>query len=96
MARSNRTSSKTKKRHVTMTFEAPGAESVIVTGSFCDWETNLHILKKDAQGVWKKRLTLTPGQYEYRFIVDGVWRDDPACSEHVTNAFGEENCILNV
>ena len=96
MARSNRTSNKTQKRRVTITYEAPEAESVMVTGSFCGWETNSHKLKKDAQGVWKKRHTLTPGQYEYRFVVDGVWCDDPSSSERVPNAFGAENCILNV
>ena len=95
MARSNRTSNRMNRR-VTMTYEAPEAESVIVTGSFCDWETHSHYLKKDAQGVWKKRLTLTPGQYEYRFVVDGVWHDDPACNERVPNTFGTKNCMLTV
>jgi len=38
----------------------------------------------------------TPGRYEYRFVVDGQWRDDPACTERVPNGFGSENCVLRV
>lgn len=96
MARTKRSSSNAKRKHVTVTFDAPEARSVIVTGSFCDWAEDRHALKKDAQGVWKKRLTLTPGDYEYRFLVDGEWRNDPTCTKRVPNGLGSENCVLRV
>ena len=33
--------------------------------------------------------TLEPGVYEYRFIVDGMWFDDPDAEELWTNEFGQ-------
>jgi len=75
---------------------APQAKSVLVTGSFCDWQIQSHHLKKDKAGTWKATIALPPGNYEYRFVVDGQWQDDPFCHERVPNAFGTENCILHV
>ena len=69
---------------------------VRVTGSFCDWESNSVALKKDRKGNWKTKLELIPGRYEYRFLVDGEWRDDPNCSERSPNGFGSDNCVLTV
>jgi 1,4-alpha-glucan branching enzyme len=75
----------------------PGAHSVVVTGSFCDWSREGHPLEYDRNGgVWGTVLMLPPGRYEYRLIVDGEWRDDPACARHVPNPFGGENCVFEV
>ncbi len=95
MAQRNRTAKTEKRKRVIMKYDAPEAEAVVITGSFCDWDEK-HGLKKDKMGVWKKTLTLSPGHYEYRFIIDGQWRDDPACNERVPNTFGTENCVLDV
>ena len=83
-------------KQVTLKLSAPQAKTVLVTGSFCDWQTNSHHLKKDKAGIWKTTVSLPPGSYEYRFVVDGEWQDDPLCQERVPNAFGTENCILHV
>jgi hypothetical protein len=53
-------------------------------------------LKKDSGGRWKGTLSLPPGEHEYRFRVDGEWRDDPKCSERIPNRYGSENCIVHV
>jgi PAS domain S-box-containing protein len=39
---------------------------------------------------------LEPGLYEYRFVVDGVWQNDPQCTGRRENDFGTENCVLIV
>lgn len=84
------------KKHHPLALKAPGAKSVIVTGSFCDWTNEGHPLKHDGTGTWKATLTLHPGQYEYRFLVDGEWQDDPTCPERVPNPFGTENCVFRL
>lgn len=84
-----------EKQHA-MKLEAPGAKSVVVTGSFCGWAPAGHALRHEGHGTWKATLALQPGRYEYRFIVDGEWRDDPDCSERVPNPFGTENCVVHV
>jgi 1,4-alpha-glucan branching enzyme len=86
----------TRRKRQNVTLEAPTAESVAVTGSFCGWDPIAHPLKRNRDGVWKTTLMLPPGQYEYRFLVDGEWRDDPTCAERIPNPFGSENCVLRV
>jgi hypothetical protein len=75
----------------------PGARSLVVTGSFCNWRPEGQPLRYDQNGgVWTATLTLPPGRYEYRLLVDGEWRDDPTCEERLTNPFGSENCVFEV
>jgi 1,4-alpha-glucan branching enzyme len=83
------------KQH-TILLNAPGAKSVAVTGSFCGWSPEGHPLCHDTDGIWKATLTLRPGRYEYRFLVDGQWWDDPTCDERVPNPFGSQNCVFEV
>jgi 1,4-alpha-glucan branching enzyme len=72
---------------------APQARSVFLAGSFNQWNRSSHPLKKDKQGIWKISLPLDPGQYEYRFFVDGEWQNDPDCSSFIENPFGTLNCL---
>jgi hypothetical protein len=39
---------------------------------------------------------LKSGQYEYRYVVDGVWTNDPASPPSAPNPYGERNSILKV
>lgn len=73
--------------------EAPDAGSVYLAGSFNDWDTQSHPMKKGKKGNWKVKLSLEPGLYEYRFVVDGRWTDDPLCGVSVANGFGGRNSI---
>jgi 1,4-alpha-glucan branching enzyme len=83
-----------KKVHFTLS--APEAQNVFLLGDFDDWETHPHSLKKDKKGNWKISINLTPGRYEYRFLVDGEWQNDPHCDAFVHNTFGSENCLLTL
>ena len=84
---------KATKRRVTFKITAPEAQDVRLCGSFNEWSYDGTQLKKDASGVWKTMVSLEPGTYEYRFIVDGEWRDDPECPLRVENSFGSQNCV---
>jgi 1,4-alpha-glucan branching enzyme len=75
---------------------APEAQTVELVGNFTQWEQNPIALKKSKDGTWKAAITLEPGTYEYRFKVDGQWRNDPDCPRRTTNPYGEENCIREV
>ena len=72
---------------------APDAKSVAVVGDFTKWELAPKALKKNKNGEWKVLVPLAPGRYEYRFLVDGQWLNDPQCAEHSPNPFGELNCV---
>jgi 1,4-alpha-glucan branching enzyme len=74
--------------------KAPQAERVCVVGSFNEWDPTANILGYDEDGRWGCTLALEPGEYEYRFVVDGEWCDDPGNIVRRPNGFGTENCVL--
>ena len=74
----------------------PNAEEVLLLGDFTNWEENPILLKRENDGIWKATVPLGPGTHEYRFIVDGQWRDDTKCSARKANPFGGENCVRTV
>ena len=51
---------------------------------------------RDAQRIWTKILTLPPGTYEYRYVVDGEWCEDPDNPLAVPGPVGGRNSVLVV
>ena len=84
---------KAVKKRETFVYSQPGASTVSLVGSFTDWETSPIQLKKQKDGTWKATVSLSPGTYEYRFLVDGEWRNDVQCTTFKRNPFGAENCV---
>ena len=85
-----------KETGAEFSFPAPQAQSVFLAGSFNQWSPSSHPLKKDEHGVWKITLPLTPGRYEYRFVTDGKWENDPFCEGCFMNELGTMNCVMIV
>ncbi len=77
-------------------FKAPGATSVMLAGDFTDWQRKPISLQKQPSGIWTTTVSLSPGTYHYRFLVDGRWQDDPECNLRVPNPFGSEDAVLVV
>lgn len=84
---------KPKRRRVNFSLKAAEARSVSLVGDFNDWDDKAHPMKAGEPGVWKKSVLLTPGRYEYRFMVDGEWRNDPDNPEACPNQFGSHNNV---
>lgn len=72
------------------------AQEVCIAGSFNDWHPAATPMIPFGGGRWRKELTLLPGRYEYRLVVDGQWVDDPAATELIPNPFGTANAVLVV
>jgi len=87
---------KTAKKKMTFSYRAPDAQSVVLAGDFTGWQEAPLAMKKDKSGVWKAAVSLPPGRYEYRLLVDGQWRDDPDCPTRQPNQFGGQNCVCIV
>jgi 1,4-alpha-glucan branching enzyme len=85
-----------RSKAVELKLNAPTAKKVSLTGSFDNWDIDAHPAKKDAKGNWTVKMSLKPGQYEYKFVVDGSWVIDPLCKNVVANAFGSKNCVVEV
>ena len=77
-------------------FFAPVAREVTLAGNFNSWHPNATPLKNTGDGNWFVRLKLRAGQYEYRFVEDGRWSEDPSATQRVANSYGEFNSVLTV
>jgi hypothetical protein len=73
----------------------PNARKVSVAGTFNNWRKEELFLQKTADG-WMLPYTLAPGNYEYKFIVDGRWMADPGNPLNVDGAGRDGNSILVV
>ena len=87
---------KPKKRRVTFSLTAPDAHQVAVAGGFNAWDESAGRMKRNSEGVWQKIVMLLPGDYEYKFMVDGEWLTDPGNPEIRLNCFGTFNSLLSV
>ena len=66
------------------------AKAVNLVGTFNDWNLLAHPLEDpDGDGIYTTDLTVSDGEYRYKFIVDGkYWTHDPA-SRILTGFFHE-------
>ncbi len=73
----------------------PTAKSVSLVGDFNGWDTAGHRMSKRG-GAFVKRLRLDPGEYAYKYLVDGEWESDTAADAHVPDGFGGMNSLVRV
>jgi 1,4-alpha-glucan branching enzyme len=85
-----------RKKDVEFKLSAPQACKVSVVGSFNNWTADAFMAKKDSKGNWTAKAKLEPGQYEYKFVVDNTWMEDPNSVSSTQNAFGTKNSVLTV
>lgn len=83
-------------RRVTFRVKAAEAKEVRVTGDFTRWVKEGIPLSHDGSGEWRTVLALEPGEYQYRLLVDGEWKDHTEATVRVANPFGSQNCVLRV
>ena len=87
---------KSEACRVPLVAKVAAARDVQVTGDFTRWTKQGIRLSHDGNGQWRTALTLDPGEYQYRLLVDGEWKDHAEATERVANPFGSENCVLRV
>lgn len=87
-------------REILVRFRNAEASDVRIAGDFNGWVPDKGVRSliesEGPERVWTKILTLPPGTYEYRYIVDGEWREDPDNPQRVPSALGGRNSILVV
>jgi hypothetical protein len=83
-------------KKVPLKIKADGAREVVLTGDFTQWAKDQIRLTPTSGGEWITVLELAPGEYQYRLIVDGEWRDHSEASKKIGNPFGTQNCVLTV
>ena len=87
-------------REVVIEYREPGAADVRIAGDFNGWVPDRDVLSSTHQEgetcVWRKVLRLAPGTYEYRYVVDGEWCEDPANPQRSPSSIGPPNSVLVV
>ena len=81
-------------------YRDPLASDVRIAGDFNGWVPDKGVrslIESEGQTrVWTKILQLPPGTYQYRYVVDGEWREDPENPEVVSSALGGRSSVLVV
>ncbi len=81
---------------IRFTYDAPGAGSVTLAGSFNGWNAERNPLTDDGSGAWSIVMAFKPGKYEYKFVADGAWFADPDNPNTVADSFGGANSLIEV
>lgn len=86
-----------KKSQVTFVYApADGCRKVQLAGTFNNWDPQAGVMTRQKDGSFRKRLTLEPGEYRYKFLVDGQWVEDPEAERLVPNQFGTYDSLVSV
>ena len=72
------------------------ASTVYLSGSFNHWNPQEIPMTRRRGDLWTAELWLHPGDYEYRFLVDGLWMDDPMAPRFVSNPYGGFNALRRI
>jgi chromosome partitioning protein len=87
-------------REVVVQYRDPTAHDVRIAGDFNGWVPDKGVrslIQAEEDGrVWTKILQLPPGTYQYRYVVDGEWREDPENPEVTNSPVGGRNSVLTV
>ena len=90
------TSRKKQSIAVRLEFHCGNARTVCIAGTFNDWNPKSTTMVSAGQGQWIKDLSLRPGSYEYQYVVDGKWINDPQAVKSTPNPYGGRNSVLVV
>ena len=86
------------ERELQVSFQAPAATSVAVVGDFNGWDPRRNLMVRAShEGLWGARLRLSPGIYQYSFVIDGkIWEADPRAERFMDDGFGGRNSVIIV
>lgn len=74
------------------------AAKVTIAGDFNNWSATADpLFDREGKGLWTLVLPLSPGSYQYKFIIDGEkWIPDPANPKRVNDGFDGLNSVVDV
>lgn len=75
---------------------APQARQVWLAGEMTGWDAAKRAMTRGEDGTWRLRLDLAPGQWLYKFVVDGRWVHDPATPDHDADGQGGQHSFVFV
>jgi 1,4-alpha-glucan branching enzyme len=92
-----RAARKPAAKPVTFTVHAEKGKAVYLAGEFNKWSTTAKKMSyKAREGVYAATVKLAPGDYQYKFVIDGTWCADPENVNSVRNDQGTFNSLVTV
>lgn len=73
---------------------APLAREVLLIGEMTDWQARPIAMQRGTDGIWRTTLQLRPGQWIYKFWVDGAYVPDPENPLTAADGWGGEHSYL--
>jgi chromosome partitioning protein len=67
-----------------------------IAGEFNDWIPDEGVETIQEDGIVHKIFFAPAGEYQYRLVIDGKWRNDPTNPDQILNQLGVHNSMLRV
>ena len=74
----------------------PAPASVHLAGDFNQWNPSKQRMVRSTDGSFRATVKLPAGTYQYKFVADGAWVNDPDVSECIPNPYGSCNSVAHV
>ena len=88
---------KPASKTVTFTVHADKGKAVYLAGEFNKWDPAAKKMAYKAKdGIYTATIKLVPGEYQYKFVIDGTWCADPENANSVQNDQGTFNSVVVV
>ena len=85
------------EKEIVFKLEAPEGAMVQIAGDFNEWTPeSLHFTESEGRPLWHKSISLQPGSYEYKYLVDDLWITDPANDMTVEDSYGGLNSVISL
>ncbi|MFH1143649.1 MAG: isoamylase early set domain-containing protein [Candidatus Eisenbacteria bacterium] len=77
---------------------AADCNEVTVAGTFNEWNpAATRLSDADGDSIWETTLRLSPGTYQYKFVIGGTqWHADEHASKFTDDGYGGKNSVLEV
>jgi len=85
------------KKGIVFSLEAPADATVQIAGDFNNWIPE-SLFKNSLHGksVWQKAISLAPGTYAYKYVINGNWISDPTNNHSSDDRQGGRNSLIKV
>ncbi|MFH1996053.1 MAG: AAA family ATPase [Candidatus Omnitrophota bacterium] len=85
------------QQEASFSVQAPEAKEVYIVGDFNNWKIDSESkLLRTTNGGWRTAIKLDPGNYRYKFVIDGEWVLDERNGLTAPNPFGSFDSVIRL
>ena len=90
------------KKQYKVTFEVPVEQlgkgrDIRVLGNFNGWSWDKGLAMSNGKGTYKAEITLAPGEYQFRYLVDNQeWKNDWEAQGYTSSGYNSDNCLFTL